>query len=197
MDECDADAACGSVLARDDASGEPVAHGLGAAVCTDGEFHTPEAGTWSYAKRFAADEGRCRNDPYIVPHNVECLPASELVAEWQRYGAARAEQGQRFAAAGLGDGLDVLLIDVEGWDLEVIKTLGLSPGDPRVGGVSPWIVVFEAEHLSAADHARAKEILAGAGYVVWDLLEGDGARSAVNTVAVLDPGLLGVGGQRR
>jgi FkbM family methyltransferase len=55
------------------------------------------------------------------------------------------------------DGIDLLLIDTEGYDYEILRDVDLARYRPRV-------VVFEHFHLSDEDRAAAREQLAAAGY---------------------------------
>jgi len=56
------------------------------------------------------------------------------------------------------DRFDVLVIDTEGYDLEILKQVDFPRHRPRV-------VLYEHKHLGAAQQKEAKALLAGIGYV--------------------------------
>lgn len=55
------------------------------------------------------------------------------------------------------DRFDLLMIDTEGFDLEVVKMFD-------IGKTNPGMVIFEAFHLSESDLQEAKDILSNNGY---------------------------------
>jgi FkbM family methyltransferase len=75
----------------------------------------------------------------VVRDEVECLTYASLCA---RHGIAR---------------VDLLVIDTEGHDREILRTLDLS-------GERPRLIVYEHFHLSPADRGAAREQLERAGY---------------------------------
>jgi FkbM family methyltransferase len=75
----------------------------------------------------------------VVREDVECLTYASLC---RRHGLAH---------------VDLLLIDTEGHDWEILRSLDLSGDRPR-------LIVYEHFHLSADDRRSAREHLAGAGY---------------------------------
>jgi FkbM family methyltransferase len=55
------------------------------------------------------------------------------------------------------DSVDLILIDTEGYDYELIKTIDFEAQHPR-------LLIYEHFHLSPADRAEAQEMLASHGY---------------------------------
>ncbi len=77
----------------------------------------------------------------IVEREVETLRFETL---WRRHGLGR---------------LDLLLIDTEGYDWEIIRSVDLA-------GLAPRLVIYEHFHLSPEDRAACREHLRTAGYLV-------------------------------
>jgi FkbM family methyltransferase len=77
--------------------------------------------------------------PFLVAHEVECIPLAQLLAR------AGMEQ------------IDLLHLDAEGADYEILRQLELGPAAPAV-------VLFEHAHLPAADRRAATGRLRAAGY---------------------------------
>jgi FkbM family methyltransferase len=78
-------------------------------------------------------------DRLIREQQVECVAINDLLAEAP------------------GGHIDLLQIDVEGYDFELVRAIDFER-------FAPVIVRFEHEHLSAADRDAAVELLIGHGY---------------------------------
>lgn len=93
-------------------------------------------------------------EDYLVSDEVPCVPLSTLMAE---HGVTR---------------LDLLIIDVEGYDYHILRQLDFTRFVPPV-------IVYEKKHLSDDDLARSLELLHGWGYRVLDC--------GPDALALLDP----------
>jgi hypothetical protein len=62
--------------------------------------------------------------------------------------------------------VDFLVIDTEGHDFEILRSLDFAR-------VTPTLLMFEHQHLSVADKQNAYGLLAAAGYEFRETAEGD------------------------
>jgi FkbM family methyltransferase len=93
---------------------------------------------------------------YIVAEPVDCISFTTLVA---------AHCVRR---------IDLILIDTEGYDLQILQQIDFSR-------FSPNLVIYEQKHLSDADKQRARTFLTERGYSVFNVGGNDVAkRHAVN-----------------
>lgn len=79
---------------------------------------------------------------YLVEESVDCISFGSLV---MRHNIER---------------IDLILIDTEGYDLEILRTIDLDRFQPA-------LIIYEQKHLSSADKARAVALLRGHGYKVY------------------------------
>ena len=79
------------------------------------------------------------DEAFLTSEEVPCEPLADVLA---RNGIAR---------------VDLLLIDVEGYDFELIKQLDLTQQAPHA-------ILYEHRHLSEPDKIAAEKLLRGAGY---------------------------------
>ncbi|HYG91162.1 MAG TPA: FkbM family methyltransferase [Azospirillum sp.] len=93
-------------------------------------------------------------EDYLVSDEVPCVTLSGLLAE---HGVAR---------------LDLLVIDVEGYDYRILRQLDFNR-------FAPPVIVYEKKHLGDGDLALSLELLRGWGYRVLDC--------GPDALALLDP----------
>lgn len=84
-----------------------------------------------------------RIDPYIAEEMIECLPLQDVL---DRNGITK---------------IDLVHIDVEGFDFEVLKQIDFRRYRPRA-------VFYEHKHLSLTDRNNARSLLEREGYSVFD-----------------------------
>jgi FkbM family methyltransferase len=91
---------------------------------------------------------------YLVEEEVECISFGTLVS---RHGVTA---------------IDLILIDTEGYDLNILKTIDFDRFHPK-------LVIYEQKHLSISDKAEASRLLRSKGYVVHSI----GANNAATRTA--------------
>ncbi len=72
--------------------------------------------------------------------------------------------------------IDLVLIDTEGYDYEILRSMDLTARRPR-------LVVYEHHHLSAEDRAAARAMLEAEGYITFE----DGLDTAALETTQLSP----------
>jgi FkbM family methyltransferase len=80
-------------------------------------------------------------EEYIVEDTIECLSFYTLIAKHNI------------------NNIDVILIDTEGYDLQILRNIDFTQYHPK-------LIIYEEKHLSAADKLNALQLLARNGYVV-------------------------------
>lgn len=97
----------------------------------------------SFDRRHILKHLEGRLEPFIVTEDVEVVPLSDIIRRHQL------------------SHVTLLHVDTEGYDLEVLKTLGLPALCPA------WIMI-ENRHLSASDRSEMASLLHSSGYDVSD-----------------------------
>jgi len=81
---------------------------------------------------------------YIVHKRVKTITFKELIGKYQV------------------ENLDLLQVDVEGYDYEVIKMIDFNK-------IKPKIILFEDKHLSCQDYSECKKLLEVNGYFLYKM----------------------------
>lgn len=111
----------------------------------------PNLPDWSYQVA-----GFCRE--VVLRHTEQLgLPDSAVVE-----GVVSCTTFEKLFERGITDVFDCLLIDTEGYDLEILR---MFPFEEK----APLVVVYENKHLNATDRDEAAGMLVSLGYVVFDL----------------------------
>lgn len=98
-------------------------------------------------------------DDYLIKEEVDCISFSTLI---------RHEFVKK---------LDLILIDTEGYDYNILKTIDFNR-------FQPLLIIYEEKHLSAVEKDEARRLLRSYGYVVHPI----GANAAATRTAVFSPG---------
>ena len=133
-----------------------------------------------YIKRTTAMDKSCPNNRYITEVQLECLRGETVLDEWQRYAYMKFQNTHEMSALNLdvrkdsylewGNGVDLLLVDVEGFDYKVIQTLGLEPNSHCTKtGICVSVIVWESIHLSPKDKVAAKATLKAHNFDIYEL----------------------------
>ena len=97
-------------------------------------------------------------DDYLLQEEVECVSFDTLV---KRHKVTH---------------VDLVLIDTEGYDLNILKTIDFTQFRPR-------LIIYEQKHLSTPDKVEAYRLLRSHGYIVHPI----GANNAATRAAIWSP----------